>query len=129
MAAALALLALLSTTSSPNALPRPAIHSPTTLRLHTHAVSTQLFIGIIPRISSFAGLVHSRVGQYCRARFPPQDWSGQVKAFLSGIGYSSDALQLVRIDGDEVLRCLLRRYDTVWDHWADSPGWSLPGSL
>ena len=52
-------------------------------------------------------------GQDCRRK----NWSGQVKGFLSGIGYSSDApgLQLGRIDGDEVLQCLLRRYDTVWD--------------
>ena len=50
-------------------------------------------------------------GQDCRRK----NWSSQVKAFLSGVGYSSDALQLGRIDGDEVLQCLLRRYDTVWD--------------
>ena len=50
-------------------------------------------------------------GQDCRRK----NWSGQVKAFLSGIGYSSGALQLEKIDGDEVLQCLLRRYDTVWD--------------
>ena len=34
-------------------------------------------------------------GQDCR-----KNWSGQVKAFLSGIGYSSGALQLEKIDGD-----------------------------
>ena len=51
----------------------------------------------------------------CRAGLPPQelDWSGQ--GILYGIGYSSGALQLEKIDGDEVLQCLLRRYDTVWD--------------
>ena len=43
-----------------------------------------------------------------------QNWSGQVKAFLSGIGCSSGPLGLERISGDEVLQCLLRRYDCVW---------------
>lgn len=43
-----------------------------------------------------------------------KNWSGQVKAFLSGIGYSSGALQLESISSDEVLQHLLRQYDGVW---------------
>ena len=63
-------------------------------------------------------------GQHC----PRKNWSGQVKAFLSGIGYSSNALQLVRIDGDEVLQCLCGGMILCGIRWAGSPRWSLPGS-
>ena len=49
--------------------------------------------------------------QSCRRK----NWSGQVSAFLSGIGFCTGPLQLGMLDVDEVLDCLLRRYSSVWE--------------
>ena len=55
--------------------------------------------------------------QACRRK----NWSGQVHAFLVGIGFLSGPLQLRTLDVGEVLKCLLGRYASVWDSLPSYP--------
>lgn len=51
----------------------------------------------------------------------PKSWSGQVAAFLSGIGLCSGPLQLDALASEQVLQHILARYDNVWAPLAHLP--------